>query len=79
MTTQRMDCCVATCLAPNADCAEILQNVVDQGLRDQKWYEAVDGTYMRLDIPLIMPHLLKQLEERKQGERSLLMAALLIL
>ncbi len=79
MTTQLMDCCVATCLAPNADCAEILQNVVDQGLRDQKWYEAVEGTYMRLDIPLIMPHLLKQLEERKQGERSLLTAALLIL
>ncbi len=70
---------MATCLAPNADCAEILQNVVDQGLRDQKWYEAVEGTYMRLDIPLIMPHLLKQLEERKQGERSLLTAALLIL
>jgi hypothetical protein len=56
----------------------MLQNVVDRGLRDQKWYEAVDGTYMRLDIPLIMPHLLKQLEERKQGERSLLTAALLI-
>jgi len=65
-------------LLQNADCAEMLQNVVDRGLRDQKWYEAVDGTYMRLDIPLIMPHLLKQLEERKQGERSLLTAALLI-
>ncbi len=57
----------------------MLQNVVDRGLRDQKWYDDVEGTYMRLDIPLIMPHLLKQLEERKQGELLLLMAALLIL
>jgi len=39
-------------------------------LRDQKWYDDVEGTYMRLDITLIMPHLLNQLEERKQGECS---------
>ncbi len=54
----------------NADCDDMLQNVVDRGLRDQKWYDDVEGTYMRLDIPLIMPHLLNQLEERKQGECS---------
>lgn len=62
----------------NADCDHVLQDVVNRGLRDQKWYEDVEGTYMRLDIPLIMPHLLKQLEERKQGEFSWLTAALLI-
>ncbi len=63
----------------NADCDDMLQNVVDRGLRDQKWYDDVEGTYMRLDITLIMPHLLNQLEERKQGECSWLTAALLIL
>ncbi|KAL3162680.1 hypothetical protein ABBQ38_008725 [Trebouxia sp. C0009 RCD-2024] len=44
-----------------------LQRVVDKGLRDSKWIRDVEGTYMRLDIPVIMPHLLKQLEERKPG------------
>lgn len=44
-----------------------LQRVVDKGVRDQKWVQDVEGTYMRLDIPHIMPHLLNQLEERKQG------------
>lgn len=61
-------------LLQNADREDILQDVVNRGLRDQKWYEDVDGTYMRLDIPLIMPHLLKQLEDRKQGEHLLLTA-----
>ena len=45
-----------------------MQRVVDKGVRDAKWLRDVEGTYMRLDIPHIMPHLLKQLEERKQGK-----------
>ena len=49
----------------------MVQAVADRGLRDAKWVEDVEGTYMRLDIPLIMPHLLDQLEERQLGEQSL--------
>lgn len=45
-----------------------VQRVVDKGVRDAKWIKAVEGTYMRLDIPHIMPHLMKQLEERKKGQ-----------
>ncbi len=44
-----------------------MQDVADRGLRTQKWVTDVEGTYMRLDIPLIMPHLLDQLEDRKLG------------
>ena len=44
-----------------------MQRIVDKGLRDDKWHRDVEGTYMRLDIPQIMPHLLSQLEERRQG------------
>ena len=44
-----------------------MQRVVDKGVRDSKWLQDVEGTYMRLDIPIIMPHLLKQLEEHKPG------------
>ena len=47
----------------------LVQAVADRGLRDAKWVEDVEGTYMRLDIPLIMPHLLEQLEERQLGEQ----------
>ena len=46
--------------------------MVDRGLRSQKWFDDVEGTYMRLDIPHIMPHLLAQLEDRKLGEQLLL-------
>lgn len=45
-----------------------MQRVVEKGARDAKWLKDVEGTYMRLDIPHIMPHLLEQLEERKQGQ-----------
>ena len=45
-----------------------MQRVVDKGVRDVNWLKNVEGTYMRLDIPHIMPHLLQQLEERKQGQ-----------
>ena len=45
-----------------------MQRVVDKGTRDTKWIKTGEGTYMRLDIPHIMPHLLKQLEERKKGQ-----------
>ena len=48
-----------------------MQRVVDKGVREQKWLQDVEGTYMRLDIPHIMPHLLNQLEERKQGRLHL--------
>ena len=43
---------------------------MDRGLRDQHWLTDVEGTYMRLDIPLIVPQLLKQLEDRKLGKLS---------
>lgn len=45
-----------------------MQRVVDKGVRDAKWLQDVEGTYMRLDIPRIVPHLLEQLEERKEGQ-----------
>ena len=48
----------------------LLQRVVNKGVRDQQWFTDVEGTYMRLDIPLIVPQLLKQLEDRKLGKQS---------
>ena len=39
-----------------------MQRMVDKGVRNAQWL------YMRLDIPYIMPHLLKQREKCKQGQ-----------
>ena len=47
-----------------------MQRLADRGIKEEKWVRDVEGVYMRLDIPLIMPHLLKQLEDRKQGKEQ---------
>lgn len=44
-----------------------MQAVADKGLRDKDWPLEMEGIYMRLDIPLIVPHLMRQLEDHIPG------------
>lgn len=52
-----------------------MQDVANLGLRAPDWPESVEGTYLRIDIPLIVPVLLKWLEGQETGK---LLAWLLI-
>ena len=45
-----------------------VQSVVDRGIQKEEWIKNLNGPYMRFDVPLIVPHLLQQLEERNPGE-----------
>ena len=44
-----------------------MQAVANAGLRAADWPEEVEGTYLRMDIPGIVPRLLQQLEQHKPG------------
>ncbi|KAL0017739.1 hypothetical protein WJX77_009495 [Trebouxia sp. C0004] len=44
-----------------------LQAVAEAGLRGADWPEEVEGTYLRMDVPHIVPHLLSWLEQQKPG------------
>ena len=44
-----------------------MQAVAQAGLRDPGWPEEVEGTYLRMDIPGIVPHLLQQLDQHRPG------------
>lgn len=48
-------------------CFHCFQAVADKGLREPDWPLEMEGIYMRLDIPKIVPHLMKQLEDHKPG------------
>ena len=45
----------------------VMQAVVEAGLRGADWPEEVEGTYLRMDVPHIVPHLLSWLEQQKPG------------
>ena len=45
-----------------------MQNVANLGLRAPDWPETVEGTYLRIDIPLIVPVLLDWLESQQTGK-----------
>ena len=45
-----------------------MQEVPKLGLRPPDWPEFVEGTYLRIDIPLIVPFLLDWLEGQQTGE-----------
>ena len=45
-----------------------MQDVTKVGLRPPDWPETVEGTYLRIDIPVIVPVLLRWLERRHPGE-----------
>lgn len=49
-----------------------MQRLVDNNVRDPQWLRNVEGTYMRLDIPYIMPKVLKQLQSSKKLKGYLL-------
>ncbi len=44
-----------------------MQAVVEAGLRGADWPEEVEGTYLRMDVPHVVPHLLSWLEQQKPG------------
>ena len=44
-----------------------VQAAVDLGLRASDWPEEVEGTYLRMDVPLIVPALLQWLEGQQAG------------
>lgn len=46
----------------------IVQRVADMGVKDQQWVVGAEGPLMRLDIPLLVPHLLQLLKTRKRGK-----------
>lgn len=54
-----------------------LQAVAKTGLRPAEWPEEVEGTYLRMDVPHIVPHLLKWLEGQKPGAVCALAHAML--
>ena len=43
---------------------------MDVGLRAPDWPEEVEGTYLRMDVPLIVPALLQWLEGQQAGGAS---------
>ncbi len=49
------------------------------GLRAADWPEEVEGTYLRMDVPHIVPHLLNWLEGQKPGTSPPLHACTLTL
>ena len=57
------------------DCT--LQAVAALGLRAADWPEEVEGTYMRMDVPHIVPDLLTWLEGQKPGMHNIDHAAAL--
>lgn len=50
----------------------VVQAVADAGLRSRDWPEEVEGTYLRMDIPAIVPHLLQQLEHHRPASNGLI-------
>lgn len=44
-----------------------MQEVANLGLRAPDWPETVEGTYLRIDIPLIVPVLSNWLEGQQTG------------
>ena len=45
-----------------------MQGIANLGLQAPKWPESVEGTYLRIDIPLIVPLLLKWMEGQQTGK-----------
>ena len=42
-----------------------MQAAADAGLRKPHWPAQVEGTYLRMDIPAILPRLLQQLNQHR--------------
>jgi hypothetical protein len=45
----------------------VMQALAEAGLRGADWPEEVEGTYLRMDVPHVVPHLLSWLEQQKPG------------
>lgn len=46
-----------------------VQRVADIGVKDQQWVVEAEGPHLRLDIPVLMPHVLKKVKKaRKLGQ-----------
>lgn len=59
--------CRSLYLSQDLSSMSVMQALAEAGLRGADWPEEVEGTYLRMDVPHVVPHLLSWLEQQKPG------------